>query len=242
MVIPPCSAKQYADAQLDDYGNDGNFVFSNSAPLTLKLRARFSHPSDQLRGTAGFGFWNHPFASGGGIIPRNLWFFHSSSDSDLQFSRGVAGHGFKSALLDALPIIRSRAISSHRIKTNAPEISTDASTPNSLLFNAAALVARQRWLMALAIRAAQRVLYAREKVLSLDITAWHEYVLEWRHGEATWRIDGAPVFRAKRPPAGPLGFVAWIDNYRARFTADGRYGFAHVATTETQWLEIQLDQ
>lgn len=242
LVLPPCSATQYSDAQVDDYVTGSGFVFENSAPLTLKLRARFSHPIGQLRGTAGFGFWNHPFAPGGGIIPRNLWFFHGSSDSNLQFSRGVAGHGFTAALLDALPILRSRRTNHRRAPSIASKTSADVSTPSALLFRAAALIARQRWLMAPAIRTAQRVFHAREMPLALDITAWHEYALEWQRGEAMWSIDGETVFSAKRPPAGPLGFVAWIDNYRAHFTADGRYGFGRVATSETQWLEIQLDR
>ncbi len=239
LVLPPCSATHYADAQLDDYGSESGFVFANKAPMTLKLRARFSHPVGRLRGTAGFGFWNHPFASGGGAIPRNLWFFHGSSDSDLQFARGVPGYGFKAALLDALPIARTR--NSQRVNVNETGKSASTSAPDSWLFKAAALITRKRWLMAVAIRAAQRVFHAREKLLDLDITEWHEYVLDWRQPSVVWRIDGTIVFQANRPPAGPLGLVIWIDNYRAHFTADGRYGFAHVATTETQWLEIQLD-
>ena len=238
LVLPPCSATQYSDAQLDDYGGESGFVFANNAPLSITLHARFSHPIGQLRGTAGFGFWNHPFVAGGGTIPRSLWFFNSSNDSDLQFARGVAGYGFKAALLDALPIARARNSHSSNISKSANAAPTNA--PDGLLFKAAALVTRQRWLMALAIRAAQRVFHAREKLLDLDITEWHEYVLEWRHHAVVWRIDGAPVFQAKRPPAGPLGFVAWIDNYRAQFTIDGRYEFAYAATSETQWLDLKL--
>ena len=222
LLLPPCGADAYGDAQIDDYSGARPFRFVNQPPRSLRLRARFSHPIDALKGTAGFGFWNHPLALGGGLIPRSVWFFHGSVESDLQFARGVAGHGFKAGLLDALQLGR------HPARNGEHESGRTATPP------------LRRWPLALAIRAAQRVFHARERILNLDVTQWHDYALDWRRAEAVWSIDGRDVFRASHPPRARLGFVAWIDNYRAQLTADGRFGFAFVATREAQWLEIAL--
>lgn len=222
LLLPPCGADAYCDAQLDDYSHRRPFQFVNQPPQLLQLRARFSHPIGAQKGTAGFGFWNHPLALGGGLIPRSVWFFHGSAESDLQFARNVPGHGFKAGMLDVLPLGRRPA---RAVET----------TPSNL-----ATTPVRRWPLALVIRAAQRMFHARERILELDVTQWHDYALDWRRSEAVWSIDGREVFRAPRPPRARLGFVAWIDNYRAQFTADGRFGFAYVASRETQWLDIEL--
>jgi hypothetical protein len=45
------------------------------------------------------------------------------------------------------------------------------------------------------------------------------------------------VLAAPQPPAGPLGFVAWVDNQYAIATPDGtlRFGTLDIGP---QWLEI----
>lgn len=230
LVLPPTGDKAYGDAQLDDYSGTRPFRFVNRPPDTLRLRARFSHQIGVLKGTAGFGFWNHPLALGGGLIPRSLWFFHGSPESNLQFARGVPGHGFKAGLLDS-----GRWIQRPEDRGRMTEV---GGLPTSVIRPLSSGRRVLRAATGVAIRTAQRLIHARERVLDLDITQWHDYALEWQRDEAVWRIDGVEVFRAPAPPRGPLGFVAWIDNYRAAFTADGRLGFAYVATTETQWLDL----
>ena len=85
LTIPPTSNATYVDAQLDDYDHDAR-LFGNVAPQRMHIHVRFSHPAGVLKGTSGFGFWNHPFTQAGNLIdlPTNLWFFYSSPESDMQ--------------------------------------------------------------------------------------------------------------------------------------------------------------
>jgi hypothetical protein len=232
--LPASDGAAYANAQVDDYGGAaGRFTFARRPPTSLRLRARFSHRFDELHGTAGFGFWNHPLSAGGGLVPRSLWFFHGSRESDLQFVRGVQGWGFKAAAFDALPLLPNWRLP-------PAQRSGGLGAPNAAAPSLLGALLRQRAPVALGVRAAQRIARAHERLLDVDATQWHEYELDWRADAATWRIDGREVFRAPRPPRGPLGFVAWIDNYRAVFTRDGRFGFDVCAAHEEQWLEFHM--
>src|SRR5690349_19213483 len=99
----PMPAGKYTDAQLDDYQGLHRRDFRWRPPLTLTVRARFSHGPDQLAGTAGFGFWNDPFMmtdSRPPALPRVLWFFFGSKQSDMPLAAGVPGQGWKAATLD----------------------------------------------------------------------------------------------------------------------------------------------
>jgi hypothetical protein len=252
LSTPAQDGAAYCDAQLDDYSTDRPFSFLHRAPCVMRVRARFSHPAGALKGTAGFGFWNHPFGSGGGAIPRSLWFFYGSPESRLRFSRFSNGHGFVAGMLDGLPLSRGRrrnetpkTVTPDRI-TERTEIDTragehDISTPSRLLLRLSQWLTGFRPLMAPLVRVAQRIFYAPERQLAIDLTAWHDYRLEWSTQWARWFIDNALVFESPNPPPGPLGFVAWIDNYAARFSEDGEFRFSHLAH-DAQWLEIEFDR
>ena len=78
----PATQNGYADAQFDDYGleeggkQSPDFLWQPGTTMTLK--ARFSHTADNLIGTAGFGFWNAPFADltvRRLALPQATWFF-----------------------------------------------------------------------------------------------------------------------------------------------------------------------
>ena len=230
LIIPPTSADAYADAQIDDYEHELPRRFANAPPLRLSVRARFSHNRDALKGTAGFGFWNHPFSREGAVVdpPRNVWFFHGSPESNLRVARGAPGHGFKAAMLNTPPI----------------PLSGDGE-PNALsrLVNAAAnLALRARPLARLAMAAGRLVVNAQEQMLDTavaDLRDWHTYTLDWRRDAVVFTVDDAEILRARRPPPGPLGFVAWVDNYRVS-AAGGRYEWGYVASPEPQWLELEF--
>lgn len=234
LILPALDGHCYANAQLDDYSAARTFALTRHAPRALRLRARFSHQTGAMRGTAGFGFWNHPLTPGGALIPRHLWFFHGSGESDLQFDRHSPGHGFKAGMLDAAPWLRH---SSPRLPA-AGDASGVGAASRGQAPGATAAPAESR-MLGWAVRAAQHVMAARDQLLRVDMTAWHDYALAWHTGAAVWSIDGVEVMRAPRPPAGPLGLVIWIDNYCAHFNRAGQIGFSLCAAPEPQWLELQ---
>lgn len=231
LTIPPTTADAYADAQIDDYEHGLPRVFANTPPVTLRLRARFSHDRGGLRGTAGFGFWNHPFSRAGDVIapPRNVWFFHGSAESDLRVARGAPGHGFKAAMLNTPPLPLAGGAGSPGRITRALNVAVNAAL-------------RARLLARLAMAAGRAVVVARESMLDEavpDLREWREYALDWRRDVAIFAVDGREALRARRPPLGPLGFVAWIDNYRA-VAANGHYAWGYLSSAEAQWMDIEF--
>ena len=223
LSLPPTPARQYANAQLDDYhtfsgARPRRLPFTSAAPLRLSLHARASHREPV--GTLGFGFWNEPFSVTGSVLstPNVIWFFYASAPSDMALVAGVPGHGWKAATLNTgrLP---------------------------GLLLAPAALAAigltRVPGLGRPIMRLARRFVKAHEALLdtvALDI--WHKYELEWSMGYARFSVDGVERLRSPAPSAGPLGFVIWIDNQYAIASESGQFGFGIRPLSEPQWLEI----
>lgn len=228
LIIPPTTSAGYVDAQLDDYEHDLPRTFVNTPPRHLRMRARFSHNAGALKGTAGFGFWNHPFTREGGVLeaPQNAWFFYGSPESDMQLAKGVPGHGFKAA-----------SLSSPLPGRNASGLRAGVS---KVVMAAGNLALRIPGVSTLAMTAARSLITPQERLLDLDMTQWHDYALDWRPHEATFSVDGSVVMRVPKPPQIALGFAAWVDNYRATATAAGQYEFAFVDVPETQWLELEI--
>ncbi|MCS6909255.1 MAG: hypothetical protein NZM11_01610 [Anaerolineales bacterium] len=220
LSLPPLGARQYADAQLDDYGRSARHKLPDSPPVALRLQARTSHP--QPLGTLGFGFWNNPFTlTGGGVLaaPNTVWFFYASPPSDLALAEGVPGFGWKAATLNA------------------------GRYPSPLLAPAAAVAVALTFVPGLGapvMAAARRFVQACEALLDdVALTEWHTYEIDWRKTEAVFRVDGVERLRSPAPPHGPLGLVLWIDNQYAIASRAGRFGFGLCATPEEQWLEIE---
>jgi hypothetical protein len=226
LVIPPTTSAGYTDAQLDDYEHDLPRTFVNQPPRHVHIRARFSHPAGAMKGTAGFGFWNHPFTREGGVLeaPQNVWFFYGSPESDMQLAKGVPGHGFKAA-----------SLSSSLPGRNATCLSAGFS---KVVMAAGNLALRLPVVSSLAMNAARSLITPHERLLNLDMTQWHDYALNWSTTETVFNVDGQEVMRAAKPPQIALGFAAWVDNYRATATPDGQYEFAYVDVPETQWMEM----
>jgi hypothetical protein len=218
LSIPPIGADAYTDAQIDDYDHGLPRHFTNAPPQHLRVRARYSHR--ELKGTAGFGFWNHPFSRTGAILepPSNVWFFYGSPESDLRVARGVPGHGHKAAML------------------NSGQMPKGVMTVAGKLLTALLKVPR---LSPLLMSAGRAVVNAHEVLLPIDMTEWHDYEIDWLPQEAVFHIDGVKVLQAPHPPRNRMGFAAWVDNYRA--TANGGdYQFAYVACQHEQWLEMVI--
>lgn len=189
-------------------------------PLTLTIRARFSHPLDRLRGTAGFGFWNWPLGPGiGGLRPpRYAWFFAGGPPHDVSLALGVPGRGFKAAVLDA---------------QRWPFFALLPTAPLGALLMRVPALYRALWPLA------QRAIGVAETALTqVDVTEFHTYTLRWDVAGVTFAIDGSEVLSTRSAPGGPLSFVAWIDNSYAIATPRGRFGFGLVAEPEAQWLDL----
>jgi hypothetical protein len=222
LTLPPTGARRYADAQLDDYRGLTRRSFRQRPPVRVSLRARASqaHPI----GTLGFGFWNDPFTLAGGVVaaPSTVWFFYASPPSDMALAEGVPGHGWKAATLNA------------------------GRYPGLLLAPAAlAAIALTRLpgLGAPIMSAARRAVQASEASLAdVALDEWHTYDIDWREGLALFRVDGQERLASRVPPAGPLGFVLWMDNQYALASRAGKFGFGLCAVTDEQWLEVEALQ
>jgi hypothetical protein len=214
------NSRQYSDAQVDDYAGVLRQRFPWQPPLRLEARARFSHASGKLRGTAGFGFWNDPFLMTGArvpTLPRAVWFFYASEPSDMRLDVGTPGRGWKAATIDALRPIAG--------------VLLPLAPLAALLMNARACY-RALW------PRIQQALGVREALVETDMTAWHTYSLGWGGASVSFEVDGEPLLCAAPSPRGPLGFVMWLDNQYLVVTPWGRFRWGLLDVPGSQWMEV----
>jgi hypothetical protein len=211
---------QYTDAQIDDYQGLPRRRFRWNPPLTLTVRARFSHPANELTGTAGFGFWNDPFLMTGfrpPALPRAIWFFYASAHSNMKLARDTPGWGWKAATIDA---------------STLPFFLLAPTAPLAVpLMNIRPLY---RWLWPVG----QRAIKVSEAAVGVEMPDWHRYRLVWQQTHAAFSVDGEPVLECETAPRGPLGFVMWIDNQAMTITPWGRFGYRTLPVARRQWLEV----
>ncbi len=204
----------YADAEMSDH-------HAWRPPLTLTVRARFSHPIHELRGTAGFGFWNAAVSPGLRRIrlPQSVWFFGAGPPHDVPLALGVPGRGFKAAVLD------TRRLGFLALAPTAPI--------GFLMMRVESLY-RRLWPIA------QRSMGVSEVDLApLDITQTHDYTFRWEASRVLFSVDSSAVLETTAAPRGPLEFVAWIDNAYAIATPRGRFEFGLTATPDSQWIDLE---
>jgi hypothetical protein len=215
LVVEGACADELSDAEIDDHRTAPRWNLRWTPPLTLTVRARFSHRDGELFGTAGFGFWNDPFDWIGNVEspPNALWFFYASPHSDMAFVRGVSGNGWKAALMNG-----GRA--------------------NRLTMAVGNLLFRLPGMSKLIFAAAEKRLGAAEQALNAEMTGWHEYRLEWKTREAIFSIDGLEVLKGANPPTLPLGFVAWVDNNATTMGPGKDFDFKRIAVPQRQWMEL----
>ena len=171
MEFASAQVGKYTDAQVDDYDGLTRSAFPWKPPLRMEVRARSSHPAagatstaestNILRGTAGFGFWNYPFSVRGDVLmlPEATWFFYASPPSNMALVPHVPGWGWK-----------AQVVHSMRLETLASTV------PMGLTAAWARLTGETRpaqgWM--------QKLTGAHEALLSVEMSTWHTYVLEWR--------------------------------------------------------------
>ncbi len=224
LVNANASNRQYTDAQIDDYQGLPRRRFPWRPPLRLTVRARFSHPAgsgpSNLKGTAGFGFWNDPFLMTGArtpTLPRAIWFFYASPPSNMKLDLDTPGYGWKAATIDAL-------------------------RPSALLLAPlaplAVLLMNLRPLYRALWPPIQRALSVQEAVVEAEMTEWHTYAIEWGVERARFRVDERTVLGDAPSPRGPLGFVMWLDNQYMVVTPWGRLGWGLLDVPGRQWMEV----
>ena len=205
----------YSDAQISDYSARTDFV--NRPALRLSLRAR---ALGQLKGTAGFGFWNHAFMPGQRSFrfPQAIWFFFTSPENDIALAQGIAGSGWKAAAINARD---------WRFLTLLPF------APLGFLLMRSRPLYNALWPIA------QRAIGVSEALLDDGLLReFHSYSIDWREDRAVFAVDGAVVHCAENTARGPLGFIAWIDNQYALVAPNGRFGRGLLAAPGEQALEL----
>ncbi|MGE5138050.1 MAG: hypothetical protein ACM3JD_01200 [Rudaea sp.] len=215
LVVDGAVAGELSDAEIDDHRTAPRWNLKWTPPLTMSVRARFSHQAGQLSGTAGFGFWNDPFDWVGNVEspPNALWFFYASPHSDMAFIRGVRGSGWKAATLNG-----GRA--------------------DRLTMALGNFIFRIPGMSKLVFRLAETRISAAEQVLELDMTEWHDYYLDWQPHLAVFSVDEQIVLRAPNPPTVPLGFVAWVDNNATTMGPGKDFEFKRIDIPARQWMEL----
>jgi hypothetical protein len=215
----PAGGTGYTNAQIDDYSG-ARPGFDRRPGLTLSLRARFSHAADELRGTAGFGFWNAPYGDPSRrrlTLPQAAWFFFASPPGDLPFAPRSPGRGWFAGTIDA---------------RSAPIPALILLAPAVLALNQIAAARRRLW------PAVRRRLGIYAAPLDGDMRQWQAYCLEWRPDGCRFTVDGQVVLDTPYAPRGPLGFVCWLDNQYLVLTPRGRFQAGALRLPEPQWMEI----
>jgi hypothetical protein len=217
LLLPGAQHTHYANAQLDDYAGLPRRQFPWRPPLQLTVRAR---SSGQLAGTAGFGFWNHPFAptlDAVPALPAAIWFFYASPPSDMPLALDGPGRGWKVACLDL---------------TRLAALAWAPLAPPVVLLNQVPTLYRRIW------PRVARSLRISETAFAGVGEVWRTYTLQWQPDYARFAVDGVTIMETERPPHGPLGFVAWVDSQWAIVTPHGRLGWGLLDVATPQWLDL----
>lgn len=227
LQIPAGKADQYRLAQLDDCAGQARYSFHWKPPLTLHFRARASHAS--LPGTWGVGLWNDPFSlnlgMGGGTrrfptIPNAAWFFFASPPNYLSFHNAPSAQGWLAQTF------------------RAPPVPTWMFAPAGVGLPLFAWKPLSRALRPLLRRIVPHV----TTQISVEVTTWHAYTLEWRKDAVTFFVDGNPILRTNIVPRPPLGLVCWVDNQYLAFPPEGGLHYGTLPTPEPAWIELEALQ
>lgn len=259
LSIPAGPATKYRLAQLDDYTKFPRSKFPLRFPLTLSLSARVS--SQSIPGTWGFGLWNDPFGLSIGFggnpfrlpaLPNAAWFFGASEESYLSFRAERNEVETKRASQSASPSEDSNSTdkraSTTDKATNASSSAQREGAANGFIaqsfhspkFHPSLILAGLALPFSRKVtrRIVGRVIDEDGIRLSVDVTQWHIYTLEWREDRVLFEVDDVQVFESQVSPHPPLGLVIWIDNQYAAFTPEGKIGFGVLENPEPAWLEI----
>lgn len=212
--------KGYSDAQIYNYARLKRKDFPSRPPLRMTVKAYASHSADELKGTAGFGFWNQPFMPNeiGFRLPRAIWFFFGSKPGNMAFAKGVPGYGWKAGTLD---------MSRLAFLLLAP------GAPLGFLMMRNPALYKMLW------PSAQWAIGVAEKMIEVDLREPHIYSLDWLKQGSRFYVDDELILETSFSPRGPLGFVAWLDNQYAIVTPQGNLGQGLIPIPGQQWLALE---
>ena len=217
LTIPAGSAGSYRLSQLDNHAHIARKNYPYSPPFSLSLKARVSSAS--VPGTWGFGLWNDPFGFSFGpednffrlpALPNALWFFHASPQNYLSFRDDKPAQGFL-----------------------AQAFRSPGFDPLLIPAGLALPFSRKKTRQLLS-----RVIDEDSAAVSVDVTQWHTYRLEWSPMRSAFWVDDVKVLESPVSPHPPLGLVIWIDNQYAAFRPDGKIAYGILEGKE-EWLEIE---
>jgi len=225
LPIPSGSSDAYRLAQLDDYASlsRGRFPYRPATSLSLSIRTS----SDSIAGTWGFGLWNDPFGLSLGFggspfrlpaLPNAAWFFGASKENYLSFRE--TGRG------DPAPTSAANGFIAQTFRS--PKFH-----PWLILAGLVLPFSRK-----VARRLLGKVIHDNGVALSVDVTQWHRYRLDWSLKRVAFEVDDVLVFESPVSPNPPLGLVIWIDNQYAAFTPEGKIAMG-VLKGEDEWLEVK---
>ncbi len=193
----------------------------------MRLQAKVSAPN--LPGTWGFGLWNDPFGFSLGfgrtegrlpVLPNAAWFFHASEPNWLSLRSDIPANGFFAGTW------------------NSPRIPSLLLAPALITLPMLLIKPISRFLR----RIIAKIMTQDAAPISIDVTTWHEYSIDWLHEFLEFKIDGETCLKSKIPPRPPLGVVLWIDNQFAAWTPEGQLGYGTLdspnASMEIKSLEI----
>ena len=223
LELPAGARGAYRLAQLDNYAALSRKNFRHATPWNMSLLARIS--ASNLPGTWGFGLWNDPFGFSLGfggtagrlpMLPNAVWFFHASPPNWLSLREGIPAQGFFAGT------------------TTSPHLPPLLLAPALLALPFLVLRPISRLLRKLA---GQTVLQDAAAI-SVDVSKWHEYSIQWLRENTEFKIDGETILQTPISPDPPLGLVLWIDNQFAAWTLKGQLGYGTL-DNPAAWLEIK---
>ncbi len=217
------AADHYSNAQLDDYRPAERPSLPWQPPLRLELRARFSHRAEDLRGTAGFGFWNYPLTLFDQRLalprlPRAIWFFCCTPPGNMQFDLLCPGQSWKAATIDS---------------DRPAALALTPLAPLAVPLMRVPLLYRALWPIA------QQAAAIREAPVIADMRDWHTYTIEWGERHSRFLVDDRLILERAPSPRGPMCLVIWIDNQFLELTPQGRFRWGLTANASDQWLDVE---
>jgi hypothetical protein len=147
-------------------------------------------------------------------LPNAVWFFGASKENFLSFRE--TGRG------DPAPAFPANGFIAQTFRS--PKFHPWLVLPGLLPFS-----------RKLARRLLGKVIHDDGVALSVDVTQWHRYRLDWSLKRVSFEVDDVPVFESPVSPNPPLGLVIWIDNQYAAFTPEGRIAMG-VLEGKEEWL------